>query len=58
MKISEASQELGISKSTLLRWFYTGKIPEVKRDRNGNRIFTEQDIDTIKKYRDQEQEVE
>ena len=46
---NEAAKELGISKSTLLRWFREKRIPDVKRDRNGWRVFTSADIASIKK---------
>lgn len=43
----EAARVVGISKNTLLRWLRKGKVPEVARDRNGWRIFSPQDIETI-----------
>ena len=45
----QAAKELGLSKSTLLRWFRDGRISEVKRDRNNWRIFTAKDIEQIRK---------
>jgi excisionase family DNA binding protein len=45
----EAAEKLGISKSTLLRWFREKRISDVKRDRNGWRVFTSADIASIKK---------
>jgi len=45
----EAAKELGLSKSTLLRWFREGRIPDVKRDRNNWRVFTTADIERIRK---------
>ncbi|TIQ75353.1 MAG: MerR family transcriptional regulator [Mesorhizobium sp.] len=44
-----AAKELGISKSTLLRWFRQKRIEDVKRDRNGWRVFTSADIKRIRK---------
>ncbi len=43
----EAARVAGISKNTLLRWLRQGKVPEVARDRNGWRIFSPRDIETI-----------
>ena len=43
-----AARELGVSKNTLLRWINIGKVHDVKRDRNGWRVFTETDISRIK----------
>lgn len=45
----EAASKLGISKSTLLRWFKQGRIEEVRRDRNGWRVFTGADLKAIRK---------
>jgi excisionase family DNA binding protein len=43
----EAAEILGISKSTILRWLKQGRIEEVRRDRNGWRVFTAADIEHI-----------
>jgi DNA (cytosine-5)-methyltransferase 1 len=45
----EAAKELGLSKSTLLRWFREGRVSDVARDRNNWRIFTSADIERIRK---------
>jgi len=45
----EAAKELGISKSTLLRWFREKRITDVKRDRNGWRVFMSADLKRIRK---------
>ncbi len=46
---TEAAKELGVSRNTLLRWFREGRISEVERDRNGWRLFCQQDLDNIKR---------
>lgn len=46
----EAAAAADISKNTLLRWLKQGKVPEVARDRNGWRIFTEEDVERIRAY--------
>ena len=46
----EVARRLGIHKSTLLRWIRLGKVPDVRRDRNGWRIFGEKDIEVIAHY--------
>lgn len=51
--LSEAAKEIGISPITLKRWLLSGKVAEVARDRNGWRIFTDEDIEKIKKYANQ-----
>ena len=51
LKTTEAAKVLGISKQTLLRWFSEGRVSDVeKRDRNGWRLFTDQDISRIRKW--------
>ena len=46
----EALNETGISRSTLLRWIKEKKIEDTKyRDGNGWRLFTQQEIDKIKR---------
>lgn len=44
-------KKVGISRNTLFLWFRNNKIPEIKRDRNGHRIFTKKDIETILNYK-------
>jgi predicted site-specific integrase-resolvase len=47
----EAIEMIGISRSTIFRWFREEKIPEVKhKDHRGWRLFTEKDIESIKSY--------
>ncbi len=49
LNTASAAKELGVSKTTLLRWFREGKTADVGRDRNGWRVFTAADIRRIKK---------
>ena len=44
-------KKVGISRNTLFLWFKSKKIPEVSRNRNGNRIFTKQNIQRILNYK-------
>lgn len=46
---AEAARALGISKTTLLRWFKENKINDVARDRRGWRVFTNKDVETIRR---------
>lgn len=46
---AEAAKRLGVSKPTLLRWFAQKRIADVRRDRNNWRVFTEQDLERIKR---------
>jgi excisionase family DNA binding protein len=43
-----AASQLGISKSTLLRWIRDERVKDVRRDRNNWRVFSDQDIKRIK----------
>jgi len=44
-------KKIGVSRNTLFLWFRHKKIPETKRNRNGHRIFTKEDIDAILSYK-------
>jgi excisionase family DNA binding protein len=45
----EVCRRVGISRATLLRWIRQGILEDVRhKDRNGWRLFTEDDIDRIK----------
>ncbi len=50
LQAHEVASRAGISKNTLLRWLKAGKVPEVARDRNGWRIFSEEDVARIRAY--------
>ena len=42
--ISEAAQMVGVHPSTVRRWLRWGKVPPVPRDRNGWRLFDEEEV--------------
>jgi len=48
-RTTEAAHSVGISRSTLLRWLSQRRVelPE-RRDRNGWRVFTREDIDVLR----------
>ena len=48
MKISEISKLTKLSISTLRYYDAQGLLPNIKRDKEGNRNFDQQDINTIK----------
>ena len=48
----EVVDRIGVSKSTLYQWLRRGKVPEVIRNRNNARAFSEKDIKAILAYRD------
>ncbi len=45
--------KVGVTRPTLYKWFKEGKIPEVTRDRNNNRLFAAKDIERILIYKNQ-----
>jgi len=47
-RTSEACARLGVSESTLLRWFKSGRLPEVHRDGRGWKMFTKDDLKAIR----------
>ncbi|WP_017923113.1 DNA (cytosine-5-)-methyltransferase [Burkholderia glumae] len=50
MNLNEAAHAIGVSAITLKRWLLSGKVADVGRNRNNWRVFTEADIERIKKY--------
>jgi DNA-binding transcriptional MerR regulator len=45
----EVCRKVGISRATLLRWIKQGILQDVRhKDRNGWRLFTEDDINRIR----------
>ena len=46
----EAAARVGVAAITLRRWLLAGKVREVSRDRNGWRMFTQADINRIRRY--------
>ncbi|MGA2938163.1 MAG: DNA methyltransferase [Syntrophobacteraceae bacterium] len=48
--LTEAAKGVGVAPITLKRWLLEGRFPEVKRDRNGWRIFTQENILRIKAF--------
>ncbi|MCE7869103.1 helix-turn-helix domain-containing protein [bacterium CPR1] len=49
LSASQAASRLGISRSTLLRWFREGRISHVGRDFRGWRTFAEEDLVRIQR---------
>jgi DNA-binding transcriptional MerR regulator len=47
----EVIEIVGIAKATLYNWLRAGKVPEVFRDRNNHRVFTEADIKRLQDYK-------
>ena len=45
----QAADQLGVSRSTLLRWFRQGRVSGVGRDHNGWRRLSAQDLERIRR---------
>ena len=50
VSLSTAANLVGVSPITLRRWLLEGKVAEVPRDRNGWRVFMQNDIERIRLY--------
>jgi predicted site-specific integrase-resolvase len=49
--IGSALREVGISRATFFRWIKQGRIRDVEyRDRNGYRVFTLAEVDSLRSY--------
>jgi excisionase family DNA binding protein len=52
---AEVASLIGVSKRTLFRWLYAGKIPEPRRESLGGielRIWSQRDLNRAKKYKE------
>jgi excisionase family DNA binding protein len=45
---TETCEKTGISKTTLQRWLQKGVLDQIRRDRRGFRLFTEEDLILLK----------
>ena len=52
-KTSEACKKTGISRATLFRWLQAGILEKYYKDRRGWRLFTEDDLNKIRKEAEQ-----
>ncbi len=48
---TEAARLIGVSRPTLLYWFKVRGVEDVPRDYNGWRVFTDEDIARLKRFR-------
>ena len=48
-RVNSAARELGISEAWLRRAEQRGRIPRARRDPNGWRVYTEEDIATLRR---------
>lgn len=50
LRLKDAAARVGVSAVTLKRWLIAKKVAEVHRDRNGWRVFSNADIERIRRY--------
>ena len=48
-RTAEVCMKAGISRATLFRWLKTGVLKKTYRDRRGWRMYTEADLNAVKK---------
>ena len=49
-RLSQVAKIVDVAPITLKRWLLSGRIDEVQRDRNGWRLFTDEDVTRIRTY--------
>jgi DNA-binding transcriptional MerR regulator len=49
-RLNDAARLIGVAPITLKRWLLQHKVEEVRRDRNGWRVFDDADIERIREY--------
>lgn len=52
MTITEVAEIVGISPKTIIRWEKIGKVKKAKRDWRGWRVYGQEDLKSIKNFRD------
>jgi excisionase family DNA binding protein len=48
--VSEVAKAVNVHRITLLRWIGAGKVPDGRRDRNGWRLFSAEQLERIKDF--------
>ena len=49
---AEVATAIGVTKKTLLRWLWSGKLKEPAQTMGSSRVWTEADLDRAKRYRE------
>ena len=52
MTITEVADQIGVVPRTILRWEAPGKIKRAKRDWRGWRVYTPEELQTLKDFHD------
>jgi len=48
--VKQVADLAGVHRATIRRWLEAGRIPEPDRDRNGWRIFSETELESVLRY--------
>ena len=51
LTITEAAEKIGVVPKTIMRWEQSGKVPKAKRDWRGWRVYTDQELEDLLKFR-------
>ena len=54
----EVADVIGVHKNTILNWIREGKVPDVRRDWKGYRIWTSKDIEKLLKVKSRKRQLE
>ena len=52
MTITQVSVMIGVVPRTIMRWEDTGKVQRAKRDWRGWRVYTEEDLEELRRFHD------
>ncbi len=47
---SQAARMIGVAQITLKRALLSGRVDEVRKDRNGWRVFTDEDVERLRRF--------
>ena len=50
MTITEVARKLGVVPKTIMRWEKSGKVPSVKRDWRGWRVYSRDELKELKQF--------
>ena len=52
LTITQAAEMIGVVSRTIMRWEDSGKVKRAKRDWRGWRVYTEEDLEELRKFHD------
>jgi len=54
----QVAEAIGVHKNTILNWIREGKVPDVRRDWKGYRIWTRKDVENLLKVKSRKRQLE